>query len=85
MASVAPPAMKPLYQTRATADVLLDVARKLKQPLGLPWQTFDEMLAAQSPGFRRRRLPATRSRAAEWGRAAGTLRRAPPSHGRDRG
>ena len=36
--------MKPLHQSRATPDVLLDVARKLKQPIKpeLPWQTFDK-------------------------------------------
>jgi anaerobic selenocysteine-containing dehydrogenase len=41
--------MKPLYQTRATPDVLLDVAKKLKQPLKpeLPWTSFDQMLQAQ--------------------------------------
>jgi menaquinone reductase, molybdopterin-binding-like subunit len=40
--------MKPLHQTRATPDVMLEVARKLKQPLkpALPWQTFDQMLQA---------------------------------------
>ena len=50
LATVAGPAMKPLHQTRATPDVLLDVARKLKQPLKpeLPWQTFDQMLQARS-------------------------------------
>ena len=46
VASVAPPAMRPLYQTRATADVLLDIGRRLRRPLNLPWQTFDELLAA---------------------------------------
>jgi anaerobic selenocysteine-containing dehydrogenase len=51
VASVAPPAMHPLYQTRATADVLLDVGRRLKRPLNLPWQTFDEMLAAAFGGL----------------------------------
>jgi anaerobic selenocysteine-containing dehydrogenase len=44
--NVAPPAMRPLYQTRSTPDVLLDVGRRLSRPLELPWQTFDEMLAA---------------------------------------
>ena len=44
--SVAPPVMSPLYQTRATADVLLDIGRRLRRPVALPWQTFDEMLAA---------------------------------------
>ena len=44
VASVAAPVMKPLHQTRAMPDVLLEVARKLHKPLPLPWQTFDEML-----------------------------------------
>jgi len=46
VASVAAPVMKPLHQTRAMPDVLLEVARKLHKPLGaaVPWQTFDEML-----------------------------------------
>jgi anaerobic selenocysteine-containing dehydrogenase len=42
--SVAPAAMKPLHLTRATGDVLLEVSRKLQKPLGLPWQTYEEML-----------------------------------------
>jgi anaerobic selenocysteine-containing dehydrogenase len=43
---VAPAAMKPLHDTRATPDVLLDVSRLLARPLNLPWQTFEEMLTA---------------------------------------
>jgi anaerobic selenocysteine-containing dehydrogenase len=46
VASVAPPVMRPLYQTRATPDVLLEISRTLRVPLELPWQTFDEMLGA---------------------------------------
>jgi len=46
VASAAPPAMRPLYPTRATPDVLLDIGRRLRRPLELPWQTFDEMLIA---------------------------------------
>ena len=46
VASVAPPAMRPLYQTRATPDILLEIGRTLERPLELPWQTFDEMLGA---------------------------------------
>jgi anaerobic selenocysteine-containing dehydrogenase len=46
VASVAPPAMRPLHQTRATPDVLLEIGRTLRRPLELPWQTFDEMLGA---------------------------------------
>jgi anaerobic selenocysteine-containing dehydrogenase len=44
VASVAAPAMRPLHQTRAMPDVLLDVSKRLKAPLNLPWQTFEEML-----------------------------------------
>ena len=46
VATVAPPVMRPLYDTRAMPDVLLDVGRRLKQPLtpAMPWQTFEEML-----------------------------------------
>ncbi len=44
--SVAAPVMKPLFQTRPTGDVLLEVARTLQAPLDLPWQTFEEMVQA---------------------------------------
>jgi anaerobic selenocysteine-containing dehydrogenase len=48
--SVAGPAMKPLHDTRATSDVLLDVAKKLKKPLaGMP-DSFDAMLQASVGG-----------------------------------
>jgi anaerobic selenocysteine-containing dehydrogenase len=46
VASVAPPVMRPLYQTRSTPDVLLEIGRGLQRPLGATWQTFDEMLGA---------------------------------------
>jgi anaerobic selenocysteine-containing dehydrogenase len=48
VASLAPPAMRPLHQTRAVPDVLLEVGRRLRRPLNptLPWQTFEEMLNA---------------------------------------
>lgn len=51
VASAAPPAMKPLFDTRATPDVLLDVAQRLQMPLDLPWQTFDGMLQASFDAF----------------------------------
>jgi anaerobic selenocysteine-containing dehydrogenase len=38
--------MKPLHDTRATPDDLLEVSRQLARPLDLPWQTFEEMLTA---------------------------------------
>jgi anaerobic selenocysteine-containing dehydrogenase len=46
-ASVAPPVMRPLYDTRATPDVLLEVSRRLARPLtpAFTWQTYDAMLA----------------------------------------
>jgi menaquinone reductase, molybdopterin-binding-like subunit len=44
VASVAPAAMMPLYQTRATADVLLEVGRRLARPLNLPWENFEALL-----------------------------------------
>jgi len=46
VASAAPPVMRPLHDTRATGDVLLEVGRKLRVPLDLPWETFEELLAA---------------------------------------
>src|SRR5262245_34914304 len=46
--SVAPPAMRPLHQTRAMTDVLFDASRKLAKPLSppLPWNSYQEMLKA---------------------------------------
>jgi anaerobic selenocysteine-containing dehydrogenase len=43
-ASVAGPVMRPLYTTRATPDVLLEISQKLAKPLALPWKSFEEML-----------------------------------------
>ncbi|HEY1911495.1 MAG TPA: molybdopterin-dependent oxidoreductase [Vicinamibacterales bacterium] len=37
------PVMKPLYQTRATADVLIEIAGKLKTPVALPWKTAEDL------------------------------------------
>jgi anaerobic selenocysteine-containing dehydrogenase len=44
--SAAGPAMPPLYQTRSTPDVLIEVAGRLKNPIALPWKSYDEMLKA---------------------------------------
>jgi menaquinone reductase, molybdopterin-binding-like subunit len=38
--------MQPLYQTRATGDVLLEISRQLAKPLELPWMTYEELLTA---------------------------------------
>jgi anaerobic selenocysteine-containing dehydrogenase len=44
--AVAPPVMLPLYDTRATTDLLLDIGRRLRKPVDLGAQTFEEVLAA---------------------------------------
>jgi len=46
VATVAPPAMAPLHQTRATVDVLLDAGRRLQKPLNLPWESLEALLGA---------------------------------------
>jgi menaquinone reductase, molybdopterin-binding-like subunit len=44
--SVAPPAMRPLYNTRAMPDVLLEVAHQLDGEMiqRMPWKTYEELL-----------------------------------------
>lgn len=50
VATVAGPAMRPLYDTRATPDVLLDVARRVtRTQSALPWPTFEAMVQEASP------------------------------------
>jgi len=44
--SIAGPVMTPLFETRGAADVLIDVAGKLKSPLDLPWGSYQEMARA---------------------------------------
>jgi anaerobic selenocysteine-containing dehydrogenase len=44
VSTVAPPVMRPLHDTRSTADVLLQISKKLSKPLNLPWQNFEDML-----------------------------------------
>jgi len=48
--NVAGPVMRPLHQTRATPDVIIEVAGKLNKPVALPWKSFDEMLKASMSG-----------------------------------
>ncbi|MBI2150498.1 MAG: molybdopterin-dependent oxidoreductase [Acidobacteria bacterium] len=47
VAAVAPPVMRPLHDTRAMPDVLLDISRRLAKPLNLPWRNFEDMLTAE--------------------------------------
>jgi anaerobic selenocysteine-containing dehydrogenase len=61
IASLAPPAVRPLHQSRAMPDVLLQVAARLQRPLGFTWQTFEEMLMAAFAG-----LPAPSADADTW-------------------
>ena len=46
--SIAPPAMRPLHDTRALPDVLLDLGHRLggKMSQALPWKSYEEMLQA---------------------------------------
>jgi menaquinone reductase, molybdopterin-binding-like subunit len=56
------PVMKPLYNTRATADVLIEIAGKLKAPVALPWKTAEEV--AKSAGTASPQPPAPSPRLA---------------------
>ena len=55
--TVAGPVMKPLYQTRATADVLIEVAGKLKTPVALPWKTAEEVAKSVASGQSQSQTP----------------------------
>jgi len=47
---VAGPVMKALHQTRATADVRIETAAKLKSPVALPWKTAEEAMKPPQAG-----------------------------------
>lgn len=57
--TVAEPAMRPLYDTRSTPDVLLDISRQLQAPLSpaLP-QSFEEMIKSSTPVIKPQPAPA---------------------------
>jgi anaerobic selenocysteine-containing dehydrogenase len=38
------PVMRPIHDTRATADVLIEIAGKLKTPVQLPWKNAEELV-----------------------------------------
>lgn len=65
--SVAGPAMKPLYQTRATGDVVLEISRKLQKPLDLPWQTYNELLKATLAPAGEEAFTAAQKQSGWWG------------------
>ncbi|HWU37138.1 MAG TPA: molybdopterin-dependent oxidoreductase, partial [Candidatus Acidoferrum sp.] len=55
--SVSSPVMRPLYNTRPTPDVILDLARQLGGAVAsaLPWKTYEETLRAQYGGLSTRK------------------------------
>jgi anaerobic selenocysteine-containing dehydrogenase len=55
VASLAPPAVRPLHNTRAMPDILLGLARQMggTRAAALPWETFEAMLHAQFLTLRR--------------------------------
>ena len=59
--TAAGPAMKPLYQTRATVDVLIEVAGKLKKPVALPWKTAEEVAKSVPTAGPQRPAPSPQS------------------------
>lgn len=54
---MAPPVMRPLHDTRATGDVLLDISKKLAKPLNMPWQKFEEAVKGAAPSLQRESSP----------------------------
>ena len=48
--TVAEPVMKPIHNTRATAEVLIEVAGKLKAPVMLPWKDAEELMKSSVVG-----------------------------------
>jgi len=46
VASIAPPVMRPLHQTRSMPDVLIEIGQQLQPPLSLPWKNYEEMVKA---------------------------------------
>ena len=79
--SVAGPAMKPLFQTRATADVLLQVAGKLQKPIDLGAQTYDAFVKAALAPLGDAAWTAAQKQSGWWGElpkgAAGDRQRRP--------
>ena len=51
--SIGAPVVPPLYDTRTTEDVVLDIARKVGEPLAsaLPWKSHGELLRERAQGL----------------------------------
>ena len=70
VASVGPPTMAPLFQTRATPDVLLEVARRLRRSLGFPWPTFEVMLKTSFDALGPKAWSTAQTQGGWWGEPA---------------
>jgi menaquinone reductase, molybdopterin-binding-like subunit len=89
--NVAGPVMRPLHQTRATPDVIIEVAGKLKTPIALPWKSFDDMLkaslsdeawtAAQKQGWAIQQSPVVSRQSSVTGRQSSVPPSSPPRDG----
>ncbi len=94
VASLAPPAMRPLHNTRAMPDVLLEVARQLggSKSGGIPWKTFEDMLRVSFEKLRNQKGSIDTANADDfWKKAqdqggwwSAELKNAPPSVARHR-
>jgi anaerobic selenocysteine-containing dehydrogenase len=78
VATVAGPVMKPLHNTRATADVLVEVGGKLKTPVALPWKSAEEL--AQSTVQSQQSTVDSRGAAVAGSPPAGDIRRSPAAY-----
>ncbi len=55
------PVMRPIHSTRAAADVVIEIAGKLKSPVALPWKTAEELSKSdQAPSGLDLQAPASR-------------------------
>jgi anaerobic selenocysteine-containing dehydrogenase len=68
VSAVAGPVMRPLHETRATGDVLLEISRKLAKPLELPWKTYEDVVKepANPPGKAPETKPPVQGQAAKY-------------------
>jgi anaerobic selenocysteine-containing dehydrogenase len=68
VSAVAGPVMRPLHETRATGDVLLEISRKLVKPLELPWKTYEDVVKEPTnpPGKAQETKPPAQGHAAKY-------------------
>lgn len=78
VSTVAGPVMKPLHQTRATLDVLVEVGGKLKSSVALPWKSGEELANSAPPPVANRQPPAANPQ------SSGEIRRSPAAYSEPR-